>query len=337
MTCTVVVGGFFGDEGKGKIISYLALKDDVEVAARGGVGPNAGHTVSYEGKVYKLRHVPSAFINEQTRLLIGAGVLVNPKVFLSEVEELGVRDRIGLDPQCALIFDEHIQRDVGSEHFRKKIGTTGTGCSPAMEDRVKRVAKLAKEVPELRDFLTDVAKEVNEAIDRGGSVLIEGTQGTFLSLYHGTYPYVTSKDVTAASICADVGVGPKKVDEVIVVFKAYVTRVGPGPLPEELPPGEVERRGWVERGTVTGRLRRAAPFNFELAKRAVMLNSATQIAITKVDALFPEAKGKTSLEELPNEAKKFVEEVEAELKVPVTLVSTGPDVHHIVDLRSSLR
>ena len=82
MPCKVVVGGFWGDEGKGKIISYLALRDKVDIGVRGGVGPNAGHTVQFEGKTYKLRMVPSIFINEKARLLIGAGVLVNPKIFL---------------------------------------------------------------------------------------------------------------------------------------------------------------------------------------------------------------------------------------------------------------
>ena len=105
----------------------------------------------------------------------------------------------------------------------------------------------------------------------------------YISLYHGEYPYVTSKDVTASAACSDVGIGPKNVDEVIVVFKSYVTRVGAGPLENEISEEEINKKGWSEFGTVTGRQRRAAPFNFELAKKACIINSATQIALTKLD------------------------------------------------------
>ena len=332
MPCTVVVCGFFGDTGKGKIISYLALKDKVSVAARAGVGPNAGHTVIYNNKTYKLRMIPSAFVYEKSRLLIGPGVLVNPEVFLNEVRLVNADNRAGLDPQCAIIEPKHIEIDRAG-HLASKIKTTGTGTGPCNADRVLRKAKLAKDVPELQPFLTDVPLEVNTAIDSGENVLIEGTQGTFLSLWHGTYPYVTSKDITASAACSDVGVGPKKVDEVIVVFKAFVTRVGAGPLPGEISWEEAEKRGWAEIASVTGRRRRAAPFNFDLAKRAVMLNSATQAAITKIDILFPECKNARSFSDLSDEAKKFIKKVENEIKTPVTLIGTGPEVWDVVDRR----
>ncbi len=332
MPCMVIVCGFFGDTGKGKIISYLALKDKISVAARAGVGPNAGHTVVYNNKTYKLRMIPSAFVYEKCRLLIGPGVLVNPEVFLNEVKMVNANDRTGLDPQCAIIEPKHIEADRAG-HLASKIKTTGTGTGPCNADRVLRRAKLAKDVPELQPFLVDVPLEVNTAIDSGENVLIEGTQGTFLSLWHGTYPYVTSKDVTASAACSDVGVGPKKVDEVIVVFKAFVTRVGAGPLPGEISWEEAEKRGWAEIASVTGRRRRAAPFNFDLAKRAVMLNSATQAAITKIDILFPECKNAKSFSDLSNEARKFVRKIEDEIKIPVTLIGTGPEVWDVVDRR----
>jgi adenylosuccinate synthase len=165
--------------------------------------------------------------------------------------------------------------------------------------------------------------------------MIEGTQGTFLSLYHGTYPYVTSKDTTASAACADVGVGPTQVDDVIVIFKAYVTRVGEGPLEGQLDREEVARRGWTEFGTVTGRERRAAPFDFKLARRAVQLNGATLIALTKLDVLFPSAKGTTRLDELGEEAREFVSKIERETGVPVTLIGTGPREEDIIDRRHS--
>jgi len=331
MVCTVVVGGFWGDEGKGKIVSYLALRDKVKIGVRGGVGPNAGHTVRYQGETFRLRMLPSALVNPKARLLLGAGVLVDPARFLEEVETFKVRGRVGLDPNCAVIEPKHLEADR-SGHFSGKIGTTGTGTGPCNSDRVQRKAKTAREIPELQEFLSNVALEVNEALDEGENVLVEGTQGTFLSLYHGTYPYVTSKDVTASAICSDVGLGPTRVDEVLIVFKAYVTRVGQGPLPGELSQEEAERRGWAEVATVTGRRRRAAPFNLELARKAVMLNGATQAAITKLDVLYPECRGVTAYEKLPEEAKAFVGKIEEALGIPVTILGTGPEVLQIVDL-----
>ena len=332
MPCTVVVCGFFGDTGKGKIISYLALKDKVAVTARAGVGPNAGHTVVYEGKKYKLRMLPSAFVYDKCRLLIGSGVLVNPDILLNELQLTGTKNRVGVDPQCAIIEPKHIEADKKG-HLAGKIKTTGSGTGPCNAERALRTVKLAKDLPTLKRFLADVPLETNKAIDEGKNVLIEGTQGTYLSLFHGTYPYCTSKDVTASAACSDIGVGPTKVDDVIVVFKAYVTRVGGGPLPNELSWEEAEKRGWAEVATVTGRKRRAAPFNFELARRAVILNGATQAAVTKLDIMFPECKGAKSYGELSEKAKSFIANIEKEIGLPVTLIGTGPGALEIVDRR----
>ncbi len=333
MPCTVVVCGFFGDTGKGKVISYLALMDKMAVTARAGVGPNAGHTVVYGGKTYKMRMVPSGFINEKCRLLIGPGVLVDPNILLKEVEIANAWDRMGVDPQCAIIEPKHIEADRKG-YLASEIKTTGTGTGPCNVDRVLRIAKVARDVPELGKFLKDVPLEVNTALDKGENVLIEGTQGTYISLWHGTYPYVTSKDVSAAAACSDVGVGPTRVDDVLVVFKAFTTRVGGGPLPGEISWEEAERRGWAELAAVTGRRRRAAPFSFDLAKRAVMLNGATQAAVTKIDVVYPECKAAKTFDELSGEAKKFIEKIEQEIGVSVTLIGTGPETMEIVDRRS---
>ena len=332
MACTVVVDGFFGDTGKGKIVSYLAVADDAAVCARAGAGPNAGHTVVRGGRTYKLRMVPCAFVNPRTRLLIGPGVVVNPEILLKEVGELGIQNRFGLDPQCAVIEPKHIELD-GKGHLKRKIQTTGSGTGPCNAERAMRTAKMAREVPEFERFLADVPSELNRALDEGEAVIIEGTQGTYISLYHGTYPYVTSKDVCASAACSDVGVGPTRVNEVLLVFKAYVTRVGAGELSGELSPEEAKRRGWDEYGTVTGRQRRAAPFNFELARRSVMINGATQLAVTKLDILYPECKGTTQFEGLSPRAREFVGRIEDELRLPVTLIGTGPGLEEVIDRR----
>ncbi|MEK0338168.1 MAG: adenylosuccinate synthetase, partial [Nitrosopumilus sp.] len=200
-------------------------------------------------------------------------------------------------------------------------------------DRAMRVLKLAKDIDSLSSLIIDVPQAINSALSANEHVLVEGTQGTFLSLWHGTYPFVTSKDVTASGICADVGLGPTKVDEVIVVFKSYVTRVGTGPLENELSLDEAEKKGWSEFGTVTGRQRRAADFDFDLARRAIMLNGATQISITKLDVLYTDCAGETLFDNLSKEAKAFIKNIEDKLNTPVTIIGTGPDINDVIDRR----
>ena len=333
MPSTVVIGGFFGDEGKGKIISYLALHDKPSIVVRGGAGPNAGHTIKDGDKIYKVRMLPSGFLNKDAKVMVGPGVVVNPSVLLKEINDFDVEGRAFLDYNCGIIEESHREAD-SQGRLKEKIGSTGSGTGPANAERAMRTLKMAKEIDELESYLTDVPLEVNSALDRNENVLIEGTQGTHLSLWHGTYPFVTTKDVTASGICADVGIGPKKVDDVIVVFKAYLTRVGTGPMPGELSEEETSAKGWEEFGTVTGRLRRAAEFDFGLAKRAVMLSSANQISITKLDVRFPNCAGITSYDELEEDAKSFIKKIEKELGVKVTLIGTGPGVTDVIDLRT---
>ena len=334
MPCTMVVGGFWGDEGKGRIIAYLAEHDNPRLVARAGVGTNAGHSIVFQGEVVGVRQIPCGLVNPTARLLIGAGVLVDPMIVLEEIRRFGVGDRLGIDERCAIIEESHKLVDKTDEHLKKYIGTTGSGSGPAQVARVSRKACLARDVPELKRYLADVPLELNEALDRGEEVLIEGTQGFGLSLLYGTYPFVTSKDTTASTFAADVGLGPGRIDEVVITFKTFTTRVGEGPFPTEISQEEAEARGIVEYGVVTGRRRRVGLFDFELAKRAVMINNATQVALTGIDRIDPGSRGKTRYEELGEEAKRFVEKVEDVVDVPVTFVSTSPEPGHIIDMRA---
>ena len=332
MPCTVIAGAFWGDEGKGKIISYLALKDKIDLCVRTG-SVNAAHTVWIEGKRYALHMVPATFVYEGCRLLIGAGANVHIAKFLEEVETANVKNRIGVDYQASIIEEKHSAQDKTSAHL-KGLGTTGWGVGPALEERVRRTAKLAKDIPELQPYLTDVAAEANTAIDAGKKVLLEGTQGFMLSLFYGTYPYVTGRDTSASAICSEAGVGPTKVDNVLLVFKSFMTRVGAGPLPGEITKEEAVKLGWFEIAAGTGRERRSAPFNFEIAKKAVMINGATQAALTKLDVIYPRCKGARTYDDLPLEAKEFVKEIERQIGVPVVLIGTGPEALDIIDRRT---
>ena len=216
------------------------------------------------------------------------------------------------------------------------IGSVGTGVAPAYVDRIMRRPKaIVKYVPELKKYCegVNVSKIINDYLDEGESVIIEGAHATGLSNFHGTYPYTNAYDNTASALLSQTGIGPKKVDHIILVFKSFVSRVGKGPLKGELPPEESDKLGWTEYGTVSGRRRRAAPFDVEFAKNSIRLNTPTEIAITKFDILYPEIASVTEYDKLPNECQQWIEDLEKELETPITLIKTGPEIKDIIDLR----
>ena len=165
----------------------MAVKDNPEIIVRGGAGPNAGHTIRDGDKVYKVRMLPSGFLNKNARVMIGPGVVVNPDVLNKEIKDFEVTGRSFIDKHCGIIEESHLSRDSKGD-LKEKIGSTGSGTGPANADRAMRVLKLAKDFDSLSDLIVDVPLEVNTTLDAGKNVLIEGTQGTFLSLWHGTYP-----------------------------------------------------------------------------------------------------------------------------------------------------
>jgi adenylosuccinate synthase len=332
MPCTVIVGAFWGDEGKGKIISYLALNDKLDFCVRTG-SVNAAHTVWMNGNKYALHMVPAAFIQEKCRLLIAAGANVHAGQFFKELNLTKVNaKRMGIDQMASIIEEKHSAQDKASA-VNKGIGTTGWGVGPAIEERARRTAKLARDIPELKPYLADATTEVNDGIDAGKKVLLEGTQGFMLSLYHGTYPYVTSRDTGAAAICSEAGVGPTRVDDVLIVYKAFITRVGAGPMPGEITMEEAKKRGWFETAAGTGRNRRSATFDFDLARKNARINGATQAAMTKLDCLFPNCRNARKFDDLSKDAKQFIEKVERRTGVPVVLIGTGPEALDIIDRR----
>ena len=331
----ILVGGFYGDEGKGKIASYLALKDRPEMAVRTG-GTNAGHTVVYNGKSYKLRSVPSAFVSQNTKLIIPPGALIKREVLFNEMKETNTLNRVYIDGHTAVITELEAKEESENSLLSNEVGSTKQGVGAAESKRILRSLKLAKDYPELSDYIINVPQKIIECVDNGGRVQVEGSQGHFLSLYHGAYPYVTSRNTTSSGILSDVGVGPKYVENVILVFKAFITRVGGGPLDGEIDHREAERLGMAEYGTVTGRPRRAAPFDADLAKDSIKISSANQAAITKLDVMFKGAEKVRDYGKLPIEARDWIRDMEDRMGVPVTLIGTGEDALDMVDRREEL-
>ncbi len=331
----ILVGGFYGDEGKGKVASYLAIKDKPEMAVRTG-SINAGHTTVFKGKTFKLRCIPSAFINESTKLVIPPGGLIKTDILFKELEETGTKSRLTMDAHTAVITDLEVKEEENNAILSKEVGSTKRGVGAAESKRILRSLKLAKDYPELSGFIRNVPDDVINCAKDGGKIQVEGSQGHLLSIYHGVYPYVTSRNTTSSGILSDVGVGPKYVDNITMIFKAFISRVGSGPLEGEMTQTEVDQLGYAEFGTVTGRARRIAPFDVKIAKEAVKINSANQAAITKVDTVFEGAAKLKDYDKLPREAKVWIEDVEEKIGVPVTLIGTGEDAADMIDRREEL-
>ncbi|MFZ5585908.1 MAG: adenylosuccinate synthase [Thermodesulfobacteriota bacterium] len=334
MASVVVVGAQWGDEGKGKITDFLAARADLVVRYQGG--NNAGHTVVADGKEFKLHLIPSGILYPEKMCLVGNGVVLDPAVFLQEIDRLteqGISTaNLRISPRTQVIMPYHRKLDLCEEKRRGagKIGTTGRGIGPAYVDKAARVGirvcelidppafaqrlqAVLKDKNELLEkyygesgfdyqvlydeyvaygrrlapFVADVSVIIDEALQAGRHVLFEGAQGTLLDVDHGTYPYVTSSYPVAAGACHGSGVGPTRIDRVIGVAKAYVTRVGEGPFPTELcdATGEYLRQKGHEFGTTTGRPRRCGWFDAVIARYAVRINGLSSLAITKLDVL----------------------------------------------------
>ena len=338
MPATVIVGAQWGDEGKGKIVDLLAQHSDVVCRYQGG--PNAGHTIVADGQTYKFRHMPSGILWGK-ECVLGAGCVVDPQVFIEELDDLEARglttERVRLSGNAHLIMPWHVALDRASERRlgRLQIGTTRRGIGPAYGDKAARLGirvqdlldpkilreKIAVALAEknrwlervygaepvdledvssryesyaqrLRRYIADTSLLVDRALREGRFVLFEGAQGTLLDLDHGTYPFVTSSNPIAGAAATGIGIGPNRIDAVLGVAKAYLTRVGEGPFPTEIegPDQERVRELGGEYGTVTGRERRCGWLDLVGLRYAARLSGFTSLALTKLDVLssFPE-------------------------------------------------
>jgi adenylosuccinate synthase len=408
---TVIVGAQWGDEGKGKIVDLLAQESDVVCRYQGG--PNAGHTIIFDGETYKIRQIPTGILSGKVSV-IGAGCVVDPQVVLDEIDMLNARgvstEPFKLSGNAHLIMPWHVAIDRASERRLGKlqIGTTRRGIGPAYADKASRIGIRVQDVLDpkilrqkievalaeknvwlervyeaetfdldevaetyeayaqrLRPHVADTSLLVDRALREGRAVLFEGAQGTLLDLDHGTYPFVTSSNPVASGAATGIGIGPNRLDRIIGVAKAYVTRVGEGPLPSEIPSPQQEqvRELGGEFGTVTGRERRCGWLDVVALRYAVRVNGITSLALTKLDVLsafdaipvcvryrlpdgtetpdfpahqsdfhhcrpvFETLRGWAEPlgDDLPPPARAYVEFVERELDVPVQLVGTGAE------------
>jgi len=339
MPVDIVAGGQGGDEEKGKICAYLAHEGDYRYAVKVG-GPNAGHTVFHKGKIYALKSIPAGFVNPRTKLVLGAGTYIITDWLLKEIALTGTAGRIIIDPNAVVIEPRQTAAERRDARMMKSIGSVGTGLGTAVRERIDRKKiKFAKDEPRLRRWVRPVPELLNKALSAGDGVIVEGTQGMKLSLLHGEYPYVTSRDTTASTFLAEAGLGPKYVRDVYAIFKPYVSRVGPGPLAAEIKDKSklnIHHTKGREVGSVSGRLRRIGAFEYDLARRAVAINSATRLAITHID-LYQGADNPRRLADIKGEAAAFLKKIGELSRVypypKLSIVSYGPGLMDVLDLR----
>lgn len=287
---TVVVGLQFGDEGKGKIVDKLAADHDWVVRYQGGA--NAGHTLYNDsGEKIVLHQIPSGILQNKN-CFIGNGCVVDLEALKEEMEMLrehGViidHFNLKISPKAHVLTFEHKFADVNRNGH---IGTTKKGIGPAYEDKVARKGTRVGDLLAHNEYnwLRPLVVDALPDMIRNGNVLFEGAQGTMLDIDHGTYPFVTSSNCTAGGACTGTGFPPNKIDRVVGVAKAYVTRVGNGPLPTELPGAAQDqlRELGKEYGATTGRPRRCGWLDIDQLRYACMINGVDEIYLTKLDIL----------------------------------------------------
>ncbi|MFQ5786614.1 MAG: adenylosuccinate synthetase [Thermodesulfobacteriota bacterium] len=293
MPVTVIIGGQFGGEGKGKVAYFLSKETNASIVARVG-GPNSGHTIINEqGVPIILRHLPTAALLPDVKCVLSAGSYIDPDILFEEISRTGIsHDRLLIDPN-AMIISAHERQEEEKSTLRKSIGSTLSGTGAAVRKRINRGSgiRLAKTDKSLQHFIRPVAPYLRDKLGGGKRVIIEGTQGFGLSLLHSNhYPYVTSRDTTAAAFVSEVGLSPLDIDDIVLVLRAFPIRVGgnSGPLPNEIDWNVVTKESKnsnpiLEYTSVTKTVRRVARFDPDVVRQAIMVNQPTCIVLNHLD------------------------------------------------------
>lgn len=293
MPVTVVVGGQFGGEGKGKVAHYLAREMGAKVAVRVG-GSNSGHTViDPAGNALILRQLPTPSILPDVTCVLGAGSYIDVDILFDEIAITGLStDRIFIDPNAVVVTEGEITAEKNSS-LRSSIGSTQSGTGAAVVRRISRdgTARLAKDDHRLKQFVRPVVPYMRDMLTRGERIIIEGTQGFGLSLLHTPYyPYATSRETSAAAFVSEAGLSPLDVDDIVLVIRTYPIRVGgnSGPLPNEIDWKTVSEasnsgRELLELTSVTKTKRRIAKFDSDVVIRAIEVNQPSRIVLNHLD------------------------------------------------------
>ena len=338
---TVLVGGQYGSEGKGAVAAFIA--NDYNVHVRVG-SPNAGHTFYWNNAKHVMQSIPCGWINPNAKIIIGRGALLNMKQLMKELVHIlhyypDFLDRLYIDENAGVLDEKFHEMEGGTEgEMHRRIGSTGEGVGPARMARIARDPeqfRLFKDVAEEYGLQKCMTKDTPHFIacmqDAGTNILIEGTQGSGLSLLHSHWPYCTSIDTNAAGIISEVGIAPSRVTDVLMVCRTYPIRVAgnSGPMENEITWEELSRRLGIdiapEKTTVTKKIRRIAEWDDDLFHTSCVLNAPTEIALTFADYIDPCIAGSTNkdriMSSLPLEEFIHEHDIEHTLKY----IGTGPN------------
>ncbi|MCI0378875.1 MAG: adenylosuccinate synthetase [Gemmataceae bacterium] len=332
MGCTIVVGGQYGSEGKGKVVALTAQGFDAPWIVRCG-GPNSGHTISFGGEEIALRQVPAGAAHPNAVLLLSAGCAIDEDILIGEVRRLRLpRERVIVDPRAVLISEAH---RLEEKEAAERIGSTSSGTGAALRHRMSRAkdVRLAGNSANLSEHVRvePVAPLLHKQLDHGTEVIVEGTQGFGLSLFHGfSYPFVTARDTTAAGFASEVGLSPQQVDRIVMVVRTFPIRVAgrSGPLDNEISWQDVREISGApdvvpEFTSVTKKVRRVARFDIQAVKTASSYNRPTELAVMGLDRLDYGNHVVQHGSELTPKAKSFIRELEAATGARVNWVGTG--------------
>lgn len=336
---TVLVGGQYGSEGKGAVVAHIA--NEYRVHVRVG-SPNAGHTIYWRGEKHVMQSIPCGWINPNATIVIGRGALLNMKQLMKELVHImqyypDFKKRLLIDAKAGVLDERFHEQEGGvNGEMHRRIGSTGEGVGPA------RIARLERDPQKFRLF-EDIAAEwgledcvahntPKYIVDRqnlGDNILIEGTQGSALSLLHSYWPYCTTIDTNAAGVISEVGIAPTRVTDVLMVIRTYPIRVAgnSGPMENEISWDELSRRTGMdlcERTTVTKKVRRVAEFDDRLFLNSCTLNAPTELALTFADYVDPFIKDCNDSERVMASKPLYDFMEEHNLLGKIKYIGTGP-------------
>jgi adenylosuccinate synthase len=293
MPVSVIVGGQFGSEGKGKTTLYFAKEQKAKAVVRVG-GPNSGHTVLDDnGNIFIFKNLPVASILKDVYCVLTPGNYINLDILLNEISISGIeKDKLIIDPFAMMITSD----DIESENkgiLKNSIGSTASGTGMAVSRRVQRLREniFAQDIPELKKYIQDTGTFLRNLLDKNSRIIIEGTQGFGLSMLHSRdYPFTTSRDTTAAGFVSEAGLSPMDVDDIILALRSYPIRVGgeSGPIPKEINWDIVTKESGaedkiIEYTSVTKKIRRIAEFDKQVVKEAINANNPTKVVLNHLD------------------------------------------------------
>ena len=263
----------------GVVVDMPTLFHEIDTLERRGISCHRLVVSSHAHLIFPWHQAWDA-LHEQDRgdAKIGTTLKGIGPAYADKARRVGIRAGEVLDP----VAFAHTVRSRAEAESRSLVAAGGEPLD--VDDVVTRSTELAAR---LAPHVGDTVNLLHDALAAGQHLLLEGAQATFLDLDHGTYPYVTSSNPTAGGACAGTGLGPRDVDRVVGITKAYTTRVGAGPFPTELLDADGDRLVEIGRefGTVTGRRRRPGWIDCVMLRHAVRLNSLTELALTKLDVL----------------------------------------------------